>query len=100
MVVPSLELSFTPPPRTNRHLDGGETPILTVIMTLIWGPANSGPNQSLVLIEGSENAKDDRDTSIELDAHEAVGDSVGDVLKMHGVAFDQDTDGDHCVEGL
>jgi hypothetical protein len=100
MVVASLEPSFTPLPRTHRHLDGGETPIFTVVMTFVPALANSGPKQSLIFREGSENAKDDRDAGIELDAHDAVGDSVGDVLEMHGFAFDQDTDCDHCVEGL
>ena len=100
MVIASLELSFTPLPRTHRHLHGGETPILTMVVPFVPAFADSGPKQSLIFRESSENAKDDRDASIELDAHEAVGDSVGDVLEVHGLAFDQDTDGDYCVEGL
>jgi hypothetical protein len=59
-----------------------------------------GPNQSLVFRESGENTKDDGDAGIELNAHEAVGDGIGDVLEVHGFAFDQDADGDHRVEGL
>ena len=96
----SLELSFTPLPRINRHLYRGQTPILTVIMTFVLTLSNSGPDQSLILLESGENAKDDGNASIELDAHEAVGDGFGDELKVHRFAFDQDADCDHRVEGL
>lgn len=98
--VASQKLSLTPPHRANRHLDGGQTPIFTVIMTLVPIFADSRPEQSLVFCEGGENTKDDGDAGIELDAHEAVRDRVGDVLEVHSFAFDQNTDGNHRVEGL
>ena len=98
-VVTSLELSFTPPPRIHRHLNCCQTPILAVIVTFLV-LADSGPNQSLVFREGGENAKDDRDAGVELDAHKTVGDGFGDVLKVHGFTFDQNADGDYRVEGL
>ena len=100
MAVISLKLSFTPPPRIHRHLYGGHTPVLAVIMPFVFTFANSSPNQSLVFREGREDAEDDGDAGVELDAHKAVGDGVRDVLKVHGFAFDQDADGDHCIEWL
>ena len=53
----------------------------------------------LILIEDGEDAKDDGDVGVELDAHEAVDGGVGNVLEVHGLALDEHTDGDDGVEG-
>ncbi|KAI9053454.1 hypothetical protein LZ554_002412 [Drepanopeziza brunnea f. sp. 'monogermtubi'] len=53
----------------------------------------------LLLVQHGQQSKDQRDASVELDAHQALGDGIGDVLKVHGLALDQDADGDDGVEG-
>lgn len=72
-----------------------------MVITLVLNFADPGPNQSLVFCEGGENAKDDGNAGIRLNAHEAVGHGVRYVLEVHdsGFAFDQNTDGDHRVKG-
>lgn len=60
---------------------------------------NAGAGFGLVVVEDGQDAKDDGDTGVELDAHEAVGDGVGNVLEVHGLALDEDADGDDGVKG-
>lgn len=59
----------------------------------------AGAGEGLVLGEDGEDAEDDGDARVEGDAHEAVGDAVGDVLEVHRLALDQHADGDDGVEG-
>lgn len=60
---------------------------------------DAGAGLGLVLAEDGEDAEDDGDARVELDAHEAVGDAVGDVLKVHGLALDEDANRDDGVKG-
>ena len=98
--VTLLELSFAPPPRADRHLDGGQTPVLAVIVALVITAADSCSDQSLPFVERGENPKDDGDAGVELDTHEAVRDGIRDVFEVHCFAFDQNADCDHRIEGL
>lgn len=54
---------------------------------------------SLLVIEHGQDAEDDRDAEVQTNAHQALGDGVGDVLEVHGLALDQHADGDYGVEG-
>ena len=57
------------------------------------------PDERLFLRQHSQQPKHDRHAAVELHAHEAVRHGVGDVLEVHGLAFDQHADGDDGVEG-
>lgn len=70
--------------------------MLTVTLGLAASDAST--LKRLVVGEGSENTEHDRSSSVKLDTHEAVGDGVRDVLKVHGRALDQDTNGDDGVK--
>lgn len=60
---------------------------------------NAGTSLGLFVVEDGQDAKDDGDAGVELNAHQAVGDGVGDVLEVHGLALDEDADGDDGVKG-
>lgn len=92
----TLDLAGGPLPPLDAHLYGGEAPVLSMVVPLT---VDAGACLCLVVGEDGEDAEDDGDAGVELDAHEAVGDGVGDVLKVHGLALDEDADGDDGVEG-
>lgn len=60
----------------------------------------SGAGLRLLVAEDGQDAKDDGDARVEADAHEALGDGVGNILKVHRLALDEDADGDDGVKGL
>lgn len=60
----------------------------------------AGAGLGLAVVEDGEDAEDDGDAEVEADAHEALRHGVGYVLEVHGLALDQDADGDDGVEGL
>ena len=57
------------------------------------------PRLGLLLIQDGQQAEDQRHARVELDAHQAVRDRLGDVLEVHGLALDEHADGDDGVEG-
>lgn len=61
--------------------------------------ANARAGLCLLVVEHGQDAKDDGDADVELDAHEALGGGVGNVLKVHGLALDEHADGDDGVKG-
>lgn len=69
-----------------------------MVVSFISGTPNARALQSLLFLEGSENAKDDRHASVELYAHERLRDALADVLEVHSCALDEHTDRDHRVE--
>ena len=54
---------------------------------------------SLLVVQHSEYAEYHGDPAVEANAHESLGDCVGDVLEVHGLALDQNADGDHGIKG-
>lgn len=60
--------------------------------------SDAGALERLVVRQTREHTKDDGRSSVELDAHEAMADSIGNVLKVHGRALDEDANGDDGVE--
>lgn len=60
---------------------------------------NTRSRLCLLLIQHSQQAKNERHARVELDAHQAVRDGLGDVLEVHGLALDEHADGDDGVEG-
>ncbi len=91
----ALNLAAGPFVALDAHLDGGETPVLAVVVALA---VDAGAGEGLRVVEDGEDAKDDGDARVELDAHEAVRDGLGNVLKVHRVALDEDADGDDGVK--
>lgn len=59
----------------------------------------SGSCLGLVLSQHGEDTKDDGDTRVQRDTHQALRDTVGDVLEVHRLALDEHADGDYRVEG-
>lgn len=83
--LPSL-LNFARSPRVSFHtqLDSRQTPVLAVVVTAV----EAGTRLSLFIVEHGQDAENDGDAGIELDAHEAVRHGVGDVLEVHSFALD------------
>lgn len=59
---------------------------------------DAGPRLGLLVIQDSEDAKDNGHTGVEGDTHQTVGDTLGNVLKVHRLALDQHANGDDGVE--
>jgi hypothetical protein len=53
----------------------------------------------LLLIQHRQESENQRNTSVELYAHETLRDGIGDVFEMHGLALDQHANGDDSIEG-
>lgn len=70
-----------------------------VVALALSARANTRAGLCLLLSEHGQNAEDDGDADVELDAHEALGDGVGNVLKVHGLALDEHANGNDCVKG-
>ena len=68
--------------------------MLTV--TLVRSLAQTGPLQRLIFRQTRQDAKDDRRPTVQLHFHEAMGDGICDVFKVHGRAFQQAPNGDDC----
>lgn len=93
---PLRHIALAPAPPLDTHLHGGQAPVLAVV---VGAARDAGAGLGLVLGEDGEDAEDDGDARVELHPHEAVRDRVGDVLEVHGLALDEDADGDEGVEG-
>lgn len=65
---------------------------------IVTAAQHAGAGLGLVLVEDGQHTEDDRDAGVELDAHEAVRNAVGDVLEVHSLALDEHTNGDDGVE--
>lgn len=72
------------------------SPVLAVVMAVLRQP-RALPR--LLLIQDRQQAKDDGNAKVELDAHQAARDGFGNVFKVDGVALDQDANGEDGVEG-
>lgn len=59
---------------------------------------DAGASLGLLVVEDGQDAKDDGDARVELNAHEAMRDSIRNVLKVHGLALDQNANGNNGVE--
>lgn len=92
----TLNLARRPLVAFDAHLDSSQTPILAVVVALA---VDASARLCLVVREHRQHAKDDGDTRVELHAHQAVRHAVGNVLKVHRLALDQDADGNDGVEG-
>lgn len=67
---------------------------------MIMTPTNNArPRLRLILIQHRQQTENQRDASVELYAHEALGYALGDVFEVHGLTFYEDPDGDYGVEG-
>lgn len=75
----------------------GRKPIRTV--TLVPVSTEPGPLQRLVIRQRGQHPENDGYTGVQLDAHQAMRHGVTDVLKVHGGALDEASDGDRCAEG-
>lgn len=62
--------------------------------------AQSSPREGLLLTQRRQNPKHDRRPRIKLDPHQAICDRLGDILKMHGLAFNQDADCYYRIRAL
>lgn len=91
-----LHLSLSPSGALHAQLDSSEAPVLAMVVAAAREP---GAGLGLLVIEHGQDAEDDGHAEVEADAHEALGDGVGDVLEVHGLALDQHADGDDGVEG-
>ena len=54
-----------------------------MVMAFIVSLPDSSSRQNLAFCESDEDAEDDSDAGVELGAHEAVGNGIGDVLEVH-----------------
>lgn len=70
-----------------------------MIVALVFAATDTSPFEGLVVFESGEDTEDDRNASVELGSHEAMGDRVADVFKVHGGTLDEDPDGDDGVKG-
>jgi len=91
-----VHLATSPGLPLDTHLDGGETPVLTVVVAPLF---QAGPRPRLLLAQDRQDAEDDGDARVQGDAHQALRHAVSDVLEVHGLALDQHPDGDQGVEG-
>lgn len=92
----SVHLARSPFSPLHAQLHRRQPPILTMVVA---ATRHARPGLRLLLVEHRQQAEDQRDAGVELDAHQAVGDGLGDVFKVHRLALDQDADGDDGVEG-
>lgn len=81
------------PPNTplDPQFHGCTPPVLSV--TMAPGP-NARSLLCLYLIQTGQKPKHDGHTTVQLHAHQAMRGRLGDVLKVHGIALDEDADGD------
>ena len=97
LALPSLlNLAHGPVLAPDTKLNSSQAPVLAMIVAT---GRDAGASLCLLVVEDSEDTEDDGDAGVELDAHQAVGDGVRDVLEVHGLALDEDTDGDYGVKG-
>ncbi|QFZ29567.1 hypothetical protein EJF18_60077 [Clavispora lusitaniae] len=80
----------------HRHFHSSSTPVLSMVVHLAFNKTSSGFG-SFVSKTG-QNTKDHRDSELKVEFHQLVGDGVADVLKVHGGALDQNTNGDHGIK--
>lgn len=80
------------------HLNGSSTPVFTVVVHLALNKTSSG--LGLLVRKTGQHTKDHRKVQEVVELHQLVGDGVTDVLKMHGRAFDQNTNWDDGVKRL
>lgn len=95
----SQNLAIRPFPFPDAQFNSGQPPILAMIMpriTLLLTHTRS--RLRLLFIQDRQQAKDQGDAGIQLHAHQPVRDSLGDVLEVHGLALDEDADGDQGIE--
>lgn len=88
--------SVGPFPSLDAHLNSGQSPVLAVVVTLAL---DTGASLGLVFGEDGQNTEDDGDASVKLNTHQALAGRLGDVLKMHGLALDENTDSDDGIKG-
>lgn len=91
------ELLVVPASLFDTQLNSSGTPVFAVVVHLSRHQA--GPLKSLLFGQQGQETEDDGDVLVELQPHESVRYGVGDVLKVHGAALDQDTNGDDGVKG-
>jgi hypothetical protein len=77
------------------HFYGSGAPILTMVMAIL---DNASSVLSLLVIQASENTKNNRNIGIQSNAHDALRGSLTDVLEVHSAALDEYTNADNCVE--
>lgn len=94
-----LNLAIRPLLSLDAHLDGCLAPVLAVVVALAVGAAHASTSLGLFLGQDGQDAEYDGHARVELHAHEALGDGIGNVLKVHGLALDEDPDRDDGVEG-
>jgi len=69
-----------------------------MIMALVLR-THSRPHESLFLVQDRQQSEDQGNARIQLHAHEALGNAIGNVFKVHGFALDETADGDDGIEG-
>jgi hypothetical protein len=85
-------------PAVGRHFYSCKSPVLSMIVPFVLSSAYTCTLQSLIVREGSQDAKDDGDTCVHLDLHESMRNTVTDVLEMHGCSLNKNTDGYNGVK--
>jgi hypothetical protein len=76
------------------HLNGSSSPVLSVVVSI---RSETSSLKSLLLGQTGEHAENDGGLGGDLGLHEALGNGVGNVLKVHGGALDEHADGDDSV---
>lgn len=105
LIPPSPSLrnrARSPLPSLDPEFHGSGAPVLPVVVALsltAGATTDAGPREGLVLIQDGQQTEDERHAVVELDAHETMRDGLGNVLEVHGLALDQDADGDEGIEG-
>lgn len=92
------ERPYRPSSALCRHFHCRQSPILSVIVTLVLPSTNARTLQRLVVGEGRQNAKNHWNASVQLNPHEGMRNTVTNILKVHGGTLDENTDRDDCIE--
>lgn len=77
--LPNVPLG--PPRRLDAQLDRGLSPVLPMVVSLLFLP-DARTLQRLLIRVAIQDAVNHRHTRVELDPHQAVRDGVGDVFKV------------------
>lgn len=88
--------SVGPFPSLDAHLNSSQAPVLTMVVTLAL---DTGASLGLVFGENGQDTENDGDASVKLDTHQALAGRLGDVLKVHGLALDENANGNDGIKG-
>jgi hypothetical protein len=91
----TVDGSVGPFPSLDTHLNSSQAPVLAVIVTLAF---NASASLGLVLGEDGQDTENDGDASVKLDTHQALAGRLGDVLKVHSLALDENANGDDGIK--